>query len=351
MEDKKVYSNIDLLKFIFSFFIIMIHTNAFSDVNATADYVSGNIITRIAVPFFFISSGFFFAKSFEYNKQKKIAKTKVNFKRFRKNQWRIMLLYAVWTFIYLFVAIPVYYGSWSLNNIVDYMLTSVVRCSFYHLWYIYVLVFAYPVLYFLMRHLGPKMVAFICIFFYFAGLFINSYSHLLHLQNVTSFFEGISDVTGYYLVSNIFFRAIPLIWVGIYIARIRKKPKKSLCVIGAVVCFSLLFAENNLLHKLTDGKAAVHYLIFTVFCVYYIFLCAVQFEKVISKENGIKLRKMSTLVYCLHAMVQSILVELLIPDINSFVLFLLTSIITAGASAAIVLLSEKRKLKILKYFY
>ena len=84
MDDKKVYSNIDLLKFFFSFFIIMIHTSLFADVNTTVDYIFVNIITRIAVPFFFLSSGFFFAKSFEYNKQKKVAGTKTNFKRLRK---------------------------------------------------------------------------------------------------------------------------------------------------------------------------------------------------------------------------------------------------------------------------
>lgn len=141
MDDKKVYSNIDLLKFFFSFFIIMIHTSLFADVNTTVDYIFVNIITRIAVPFFFLSSGFFFAKSFEYNKQKKVAGTKTNFKRLRKIEWRIILLYAVWSFIYLFIALPVNYGGWSIKNIVDYFITSVVRCSYYHLWYVYALVF------------------------------------------------------------------------------------------------------------------------------------------------------------------------------------------------------------------
>lgn len=351
MDDKKVYSNIDLLKFFFSFFIIMIHTSLFADVNTTVDYIFVNIITRIAVPFFFLSSGFFFAKSFEYNKQKKVAGTKTNFKRLRKIEWRIILLYAVWSFIYLFIALPVNYGGWSIKNIVDYFITSVVRCSYYHLWYVYALVFAYPILYFLMRHLNPKIVAVICISLYVAGVFVNSYSYLLPLQGITSLFERISEVTGYYLVSNILFRALPLMWVGIYVARHRKKPNKFICVIGSVVCFGLYFAENILLNNFTNGKAAGHYLIFSAFCVYFVFLCAVQFKKSVNRENGIRLRKMSTVIYCLHVMIQLLLSNYLIPSINSFVLFLLTSIITAGFSVAIVLLSEKRKLKLLKYLY
>ncbi len=351
MEDKKVYSNIDLLKFIFSFFIIMIHTTPFIDVNATADYVFSNIITRIAVPFFFLSSGFFFAKSFEYNKYKKIAKTKTNFKRLRKTEWRIILLYAVWSFIYLFIAMPVNYGGWSIKNIADYIITSVIRCSYYHLWYIYALVFAYPILYFFMRHLNPKAVGIICILFYVAGVFFNSYSYLLSFDGLIALFEKISGISVYYLVSNIFFRALPLMWLGIFVARHRKKPNKLLCLIGAVVCFGLYFAENILLYKFTDGKAAGHYLIFSSLCVYFIFLCAVQFRKSVNKENGIRLRKMSTVIYCLHVMIQIVLSNYLISEINSLVLFLLTSIITAGFSVSIVMLSEKRKFRILRYLY
>lgn len=351
MEDKKVYSNIDLLKFIFSFFIVMIHTSLFADVNATVHYIFENIITRIAVPFFFVSSGFFFAKSFEYNKQKKVAGTKTNFKRLRKTEWRIILLYAVWSFIYLFIAMPVNYGGWSIKNIADYIITSVIRCSYYHLWYVYALVFAYPILYFFMRHLNPKAVGIICILFYVAGVFFNSYSYLLSFDGLTALFEKISGISVYYLVSNIFFRALPLMWLGIYIARLRKKPNKLLCLIGAVVCFGLYFAENILLYNFTDGKAAGHYLIFSALCVYFIFLCAVQFKKSVNRETGIRLRKMSTVIYCLHVMIQLLLSTYLIPGINSFVLFLLTSIITAGFSVAIVLLSEKRKFKFLKYLY
>lgn len=351
MEDKKVYSNIDLLKLVFSFLVIMLHTAAFADINTTVDYFFTGIITRLAVPFFFISSGFFFAKSFEYNKQKKIAKTKTNFKRLRKNEWRIMLLYAVWSIIYLFLTIPVNYGDWSIKNIVDYVITSAIKVSNYHLWYIYALIFAYPILYFLMRYFNLKTVSIICAFLYVAGVFFNSYLYLMPSLKLTVFFESICDSNIYYHITNIGFRGIPLIWLGIYVARQRKKPNKLLCLIGAVVCFGLFCAENILLYNFTDGKAAGHYLIFSAFCVYCIFLCAIQFKKTVNIENGIRLRKLSTIMYCLHVMIQLIITEYLVPGINSFVLFLLTSIITAGFSIAIVLLSEKRRFKFLKYLY
>ena len=137
--EKKIYSFVDVLKFVFSYFIIMIHVDLFNDVNESLHYFSANILTRIAVPFFFAVSGFFFAKSLDYSKERKIAKTKSNLKRLKKTEWRIIVLYAVWSFIYVFIAMPFNYDGWSISNLADYAITSVIRCSFYHLWYIYAL--------------------------------------------------------------------------------------------------------------------------------------------------------------------------------------------------------------------
>ena len=56
------YNSIDILKFIASFFVIMIHVSLFSDVNAYLSlFISGGI-SRLAVPLYFLASAFFFYK-------------------------------------------------------------------------------------------------------------------------------------------------------------------------------------------------------------------------------------------------------------------------------------------------
>ena len=67
---KENYQLIDIFKFIGAIFVVMIHTNIMSDVNNNIQWYVMNVILRIAVPFFFIASGFLFGKKYLENKNK-----------------------------------------------------------------------------------------------------------------------------------------------------------------------------------------------------------------------------------------------------------------------------------------
>lgn len=69
------------------------------------------------------------------------------------------------------------------------------------------------------------------------------------------------------------------------------------------------------------------------------------------KETSARLRNISTLIYCLHALIHLLISELLLPDVNTVTLFLLTSTVTAAISLAIEVLSESKKLRFLRYLY
>ena len=63
MMQKKTYCALDIAKFMSAFLVICIHTGPLLDINETANFVLVQIIARIAVPLFFIISGYlFFAK-------------------------------------------------------------------------------------------------------------------------------------------------------------------------------------------------------------------------------------------------------------------------------------------------
>lgn len=59
---------IDLLKFIFSFFIIGIHAQIFKNILPVAYYTITMGLFRIAVPFFFVVSGYYFYQKLQKNK-------------------------------------------------------------------------------------------------------------------------------------------------------------------------------------------------------------------------------------------------------------------------------------------
>ena len=57
------YNSIDILKFIASFFVVMIHVSMFSDVNPYLNLFITHGVARLAVPLYFLTSAFFFYKN------------------------------------------------------------------------------------------------------------------------------------------------------------------------------------------------------------------------------------------------------------------------------------------------
>lgn len=57
--NKQYYYGIDVIKLICAFIVVSIHTTLFMDINDQLYFIYSNYITRFAVPFFFISSGYF----------------------------------------------------------------------------------------------------------------------------------------------------------------------------------------------------------------------------------------------------------------------------------------------------
>lgn len=91
----KNYAAIDVMKFIMAIFVIALHTNPLN--NVTNEFVINlyDIITSLAVPFFFLGSGFFIFNNSDLLEKGRLLKT---FKKISK-------LYIVWTVIYLPITI------------------------------------------------------------------------------------------------------------------------------------------------------------------------------------------------------------------------------------------------------
>lgn len=60
MAKNKDYVGIDYFRVVAAFLIVAIHTSLFASVSGTGDFIFTRIIARVAVPFFFMTSGFFF---------------------------------------------------------------------------------------------------------------------------------------------------------------------------------------------------------------------------------------------------------------------------------------------------
>lgn len=176
----KNYYYIDILKLFFSICVVAIHTKLFLDVNETIYWYSLHCIWRLAVPFFFITSGYFFSQKI-HRSQKKQEMVKQTIKRLS-----IMLLF------WLLVSLPLQINSLlsqqlTPSQIVIFLLRGVLFYPWGALWYVHALLIAFLLIYpFLKQNkfICPLIIGF-CLYLF--AILSNTYYFLIQgtwFQNV-----------------------------------------------------------------------------------------------------------------------------------------------------------------------
>ena len=87
----KLYTGLDFIKFVCAFLIVFMHSFLY-DLGATGEWFR-HVITTIGVPFFFITSGFFFKKG--------LLKNDNSPSYMKRYVWRIVKMYLAWSLITL----------------------------------------------------------------------------------------------------------------------------------------------------------------------------------------------------------------------------------------------------------
>ena len=67
MMGKKKYGAIDIAKYVSALLVVCIHTFPFYEVSVRLNAYWIQTVCRLAVPFFFVSSGFFFFRKWDKN--------------------------------------------------------------------------------------------------------------------------------------------------------------------------------------------------------------------------------------------------------------------------------------------
>lgn len=105
---KMFYSNLDILKYISSILIIILHLRPFLNISNELDLAFNNIITRICVPIFFIITGYFVAK-----------KEKDNPNYIDHYIKKTIPLYLIWSLLYLIFLIAI--GIPYIPSVLDFL--------------------------------------------------------------------------------------------------------------------------------------------------------------------------------------------------------------------------------------
>ncbi|MFK7032308.1 acyltransferase family protein [Flavobacterium oreochromis] len=189
-------NNLDILKIVMAFLVIALHIFPVAKVDGIKGLISYEIasgITRIAVPTFFLISGYFL--------RNKLNDTAYLWKYVK----RILLLYVVWQLIYLPDLIRFYNLGWFTKT--DMLLKIIY--GYWHLWYLLATAIAVGLLY-LFRNctLTTKVVLIVLLLFVGYGFQIGIQSDYIHNLDIRFLYEIIGTTRNY------LFFALPMMMIG-----------------------------------------------------------------------------------------------------------------------------------------
>ncbi len=165
--NKKQNMSINIFRYFCAILVVAVHTSPFYDVNDTLGYIFTQMLPRIAVPFFFAVSGYFYTSKLEKGQ-------KVFWSYFK----RILIVYSIWSLVYILIS----FLQWGNTNIIDFIKYCVIgyfiNGTYYHFWFFPALIFSVCVTTLLFKIKCSKVIIPLSIILYILGCLGCSYYYL-----------------------------------------------------------------------------------------------------------------------------------------------------------------------------
>ena len=300
--NRNVY--IDYMKLTAAFLVVAIHISPLSGINENGDFILTRVIARIAVPFFFMVSGYFV-----------LPDSRKHNKRALKFLKKTGLLYLAAIILYL----PVnfykdYFKELKAGTVFKDIFFD---GTFYHLWYLPAAILGILICLFLIRITGEKAAFVISVILYLAGLPGDSYYGLTRqFSFLGKIYDGLLQVFSY-TRNGIFFAPVFLM-LGCLIRDGERKEKDDtkrdkansvMYGLGALIFFLPMLAEGLLLHKYGwQRHDSMYIFLLPLMYFFFIFILSLYEER---RGSGKKrgeghsqvMGNMAMIIYIIHPMV------------------------------------------------
>lgn len=313
---KKVYNAIDIAKFVSALLVVCIHTFPFIDINETMNFISVSVIARVAVPFFFIASAFFFFQKIDFKKDYRHVE---NTTRLTSYLWRLAKIYLIWTIIYLPYTYLLLKGDGiGLTTLLRYIRDFFFTGSYYHLWFLPALISAISIAYVMIFKLGYKKTAMIATSLYVVGMLGNLYADvLLSIPLISKLYQGYVSV--FVTTRNGVFFGLVFVVMGAYLAKHEVKPHTNQLSLLAGISMTLYIVECVLLKMNGRIQDLSSMYLMLLPCVFFLFirLTRIQMNTLPLYKT---LRTMSLLIYVSHILFTQACLWFM-PEMHSFMLY------------------------------
>lgn len=323
------YNGIDLIKFICSILVFVIHIpplqNETFDLANYFNYGLQHYLCRIAVPFYFVVSGFFlFRKMDVYNLKPDVIK---------KYCFNVLKIMCIW--LVLLNTADITHHLWYLGSSV--VAIALVSICFY-------------------KQLKISWICVLSCVLYIAGLFGDSYYGIIEPVISNGLLEIFTNVFGFFMGStrNGIFMGFVFVLIGAIFSQYEIKLKLFTCAIGFVLSMFGLLGEFFLLSYFDIPKDYNMYL-FLVPTTIFLFLFAKNLKL---KDSSIykKIRVIGFIIYLTHLLVNKLVVWFMgyidkYLNINLFDFeFLITLVLSILIAVLVEWLSCKNKFKWIRIF-
>ena len=302
MQNNSVqYKGIDIVKFIMALFVVILHTHPFEGINEILNIFTADVMGRVAVPFFFVATGFLLEKQIVTGKR-------ASGEILKHYLFKVLKLYCIWTVVYLpFIIYDKFIDS---DGSFLYGLFTMVRDFFFvgsyaHLWYLPATVVGVVVVWFFRRYLGNGKTAVLLFLLFLAGLLTQSYFGLLAgVLDADGILWKLMKIIKKIMVTcrnGVFFGGL-FIYMGTRIAGRNRKTENWKPALGFIVSLLLFAGEVMYLPKIEFVREKDMYLML-VPAAFFLMELAVRIE--IKRETAF-FRKMSMNIYFIHLIFKSI---------------------------------------------
>ncbi|NQF15853.1 serine racemase VanT catalytic subunit [Brevibacillus sp. HB1.3] len=288
---EKQYGGLDRFRIMAAILVIAIHTSPLLSISEWADFTLTRIIARVAVPFFFMCTGFFFMQKLGTDRNR-------NAFMLKPFLWKVGRLYLLSILLYLPVNVYAGYftdGFTVFSAVKDLLFNG----TLYHLWYFPGIMLGVCISTFLYTRLSIWNTFWVTLLLYGIGLLGDSYFGLVQMSPyVDSIYQSMFILFDY-TRNGIFFAPVFIVMGGMIANtahnRRRKKNKVATYAIGFVLFGSMLVMEGLLLHAYQLQRHDSMY-IFLIPCMYFLFQLLLFWKG----KNRPTLRKLSLYVYVIH---------------------------------------------------
>lgn len=327
----------------------MIHTKPFAVFGEEVNWFISNTLFNLAVPFFFLVSGFLF-----FTKISKCESVEQKNLVFKKYALHVLKMYLIYSCIWLPLKILGYVTSTGFGtaSIIDYVksffLTGKTGDA---MWYLHALLLSTVIAFLVARNnlKNLKILTIVAGFFYVAGVIFTSCYQMVKNPFIDWYFSVFSNTDNFIFNGLLFFCLGALI--GVYPI---KPTKNSILITLLFVSFIAMVVEAILVYEYKtsyfDKFGSLSLPIVSV-----ILFVIVKNISLNGNDNVyLRLRDYSTLIYLSHCLILrslNIIFGVMRLTINYVLLFIVTMFFSLLYSELIRYLGKKKQIKFFKLFY